>query len=345
MKKEIEGQVRALQTLFEAGQELNAAIDLDDLMVKILEEAKKICDVEASSLLLLDPEGKELFFKIALGGKGEEVKNLSLPVKEGIAGWVAIHAEPLMINDVNVDPRFSGRFDKQSGFQTRSILCVPILGEGKVLGVVEAINKRGEGKFLKDDQENLTIFAQQASIALHNSRVINELHNFFTNVIEILVEAIEALDPASKGHLLRVARLATAIGREMELRKEEYRNLYYASIIHDIGKLKRSDVDIERLHPLLGAEMLTSITMLKGAAQLIKFHHERSDGSGYPQGLKGEDIPLAARILALAEAYDGNFSEDTSTFLEKASTHFGQEVADAFKRVIDEGILESIYGI
>lgn len=345
--------MRIFQALFEAGRELSATIDLDELMVKIMEGVRKICEVEASSLLLLDSEGKELSFKVALGEKGEEVRKVSLSVQEGIAGWVARHGEPLMINDVSADQRFSDRFDRESGFETRSILCVPILWDNKILGVVEAINKMGGREFSKTDQDNLTIFAQQVSIALHNSRLIDDLHNFFTNVIEILVEAIEAIDPVSKGHLIRVARLATGIAREMKLEREEYRQLYYASIIHDIGRLKGKGTESEHLHPLLGAEMVASITILKGAAGLIKFHHERSDGTGYPQGISEEEIPLAARILALAEAYDELCAERGGgkgslkiplDFLMEAEVSFDRQVIEAFKQVVEKGMLESIYG-
>ncbi len=353
MKEEkIETKMRFLETLFESSQELNATIvDLDELMTKIMMGARKICDVEAASLLLFDSKGKELSFRIALGEKGEEIKRLSLPAEEGIAGWVAKHGEPLIINDVGMDPRFSDRFDKQTGFRSRSILCIPIFWKDKVLGVIEVINKSNQEGFSKIDQENLTIFAQQTAIALHNSKLLEELQDFFVNTIEVLVEAIEAVDHSSEGHLLRVARLATGIAREMNLEGDDYRKLYYASMIHDIGRLKRKGLD--QFHPLLGAEMIGSIILLKEMAEIIKFHHERYDGSGYPQGLRGEEIPLLARILSLAEVYDEamigriedrEFRERfTVEFLEKIES-FGPKLGKVFSEAIQKGLLESIYG-
>lgn len=331
------------KTLCEIGKDLSATMDLDELLTKITESARQICDVKADSILLLDKKKNELYFKIALGEKGNEIKKVVLPVGEGVAGWVAKNGQPLIINDVSVDPRFSKKTDELTKFKTKSILCVPIKFKEEILGVLEILNKSNDEEFTDTDLQYLTILASQAAVALNNSQLMDELHNFFINTIEILVVAIEALEHKSKGHAVRVARLATAIARQLKFSKKDYEDLYYAALIHDIGKLKIEEP--KQLHPVIGVEMIKSIKLLQRTIPLIKYHHERLDGKGYPEGLKGEEIPLGAGILAIAEDFDENilslrikdrsaFYEMKKNFLINANKQFNPEIVAAFEEVM-----------
>jgi len=331
------------QTLCGIGKDLSATIDLDELLTKIMEGAKQICDVEADSILLLDKKKKELYFRIALGEKSDEIKKVVLPIGEGIAGWVAQTGEPLIINDVSVDPRFSKKIDELTKLKTKSILCVPIKFKDEILGVIEVLNKSNDEEFTEDDLQYLTVLASQAAIALNNSQLIDEFHNFFINMIEILVLAIDSVEPGAKGHAVRVARLSTAMARQLKFNKKDYEDLYYAALIHDIGKLKIDEP--KQLHPIMGAEMVKSIKLLQGTIPLIKCHHEYFDGKGYPEGLKGEDISLGAGILALAEDFEEKmmslrikdrsaFQEMKKNFLMDANKRYNSIVIAAFEEVM-----------
>jgi putative nucleotidyltransferase with HDIG domain len=337
------------KTLCEIGKDLSATMDLDELLTKIMEGAKQICDVRADSILLLDKKKNELYFRIALGEKGEEIKRIVLPVGEGVAGWVAKSGQPLIVNDVNSDPRFSKKVDEITKLKTKSILCVPIKFKEEILGVIEVLNKFSDEEFTEQDLQYLTVLASQAAVALNNSQLMDELHNFFVNTIEILVVAIEALEPESKGHALRVARLATAMARQLKFNQKDYEDLYYAALIHDIGKLKiqepKQQLGIISLHPTIGAEMVKEIKLLQGTIPLIKSHHEREDGKGYPEGLKGEEIPLGGGILAIAEDFEEQFlsmrvmdrsifAELKRRFLSDANLGFNPEVISAFEEVM-----------
>lgn len=343
MKKEITKTQDKFKTLCEIGKDLSATMDLDELLTKIMEGAKQICEVGADSILLLDKKRDELYFRIALGEKGDEIKKITLPVEEGIAGWVAKSGEPLIVNDVSADPRFSKKIDDITKFKTKSILCVPIRFKDEILGVIEVLNKSNEKGFTDTDLQYLTVLASQAAVAFNNSLILDELHNFFINMIEILVIAIESLEPESKGHGVRVARLATAMARQLKIDKKDYEDLYYAALIHDIGKLKTEEP--KQLHPLIGAEMVKSIKLLQGTVPLIKYHHERFDGTGYPEGLKEEQMPLGASILAIAEDFEEKlmrlrikdrsaFQDMKKIFLTDVNKRFSLEVATAFEEVI-----------
>jgi putative nucleotidyltransferase with HDIG domain len=259
-------------------------------------------------MLLLDEEKNEIYFKQTAGELGEVIRKIRLPLNEkSIAGWCIIHREPLIILDVSKDPRHYKGVDKATSFETRSILAVPVQWGDKVFGCVEAVNKIGDNPFSGVDQEYLTIMAQQAAVALNNVFLRNQLQNFFVHAVEILASALEVVEKTGGGHTFRVARLAAAVARESGLSGRDMENLLYAAYFHDIGRLRpgvtgRHDTDL--MHPQTGAGFLQQIRLLEKAVPGVRQHQEYYDGSGYPDGLSGEAISLAGRILSMVEDYD-----------------------------------------
>jgi HD-GYP domain-containing protein (c-di-GMP phosphodiesterase class II) len=304
----------AMEDLFEIARTLSSTLDLDVLLKKIGKAAEKLTDAEASSILLLDDDRKNLYFKTATGEKGHAVKKFTVPVGTGLAGWVAREWKPVIVNDVSKDDRFMKKMDDSTGFVTRSVLAVPLMLGGELVGVCEAINKRAAGGFDTADRNILQNLANFAAVSIMNARLVETQQNFFTNMIEILTAAIEARDPRYLGHPSRVAELACAIGRKLGVEGQAYRDLYYGSLLHDIGMialnhrvlteqatLLAQERSVERIHPVLGAELLKDVRMLHGILPVVRHHHEHWDGSGHPDRLAGERIPLAARILCLVE--------------------------------------------
>ncbi|MFQ3619915.1 MAG: sigma-54-dependent Fis family transcriptional regulator [Spirochaetales bacterium] len=162
---------KKFETFIEINKQINSDYsDVRALLTEILESATRLVDGEASSLLLLDKESNKLFFEIALGPKGPEVKKFSLNMGEGIAGWVAEHKTSLIVNDVGEDPRFFADVSKKIGFPTLSILATPMHVKGECVGVIEIINKKNGKPFNQEDLEWLEIFSTQASLALQNAR-------------------------------------------------------------------------------------------------------------------------------------------------------------------------------
>ncbi|TVQ39823.1 MAG: GAF domain-containing protein [Spirochaetaceae bacterium] len=163
--------IQKLETLIEINTRINTDYsDARSLLQTILESATRLSEGEASSLLLLRPENNKLYFEIALGSKGPEVQKFSLNLGEGIAGWVAQHNRSLVVNDVDQDTRFLAEIGKQIGFDTRSILAVPMRIRDRCVGVIEMINKRDGKPFDEDDRQWLEIFATQAALAIQNAR-------------------------------------------------------------------------------------------------------------------------------------------------------------------------------
>jgi len=325
------------EELLDLSKALSSTLDLHLLLRKIDDSAVRLTGAAAGSIMLLDEDKRSLHFRSLSGEKVAAVK--PSPVRDGMAWWVAQHGEIVRVDDVANDERFTGTIDKITGFKTKSILCVPVILEGEVIGVIEVLNKANGTGFTDDDERLLSILASQAAVAVRNARLATEQRNFFVHVIEILVTAIESTLLVPKGHCWRVAKLATAIGRKLGMKDQELRDLYYGAALHDLGVLSLRQSEIEKgdrtgSHPILGASMVSAINILRNTEPAIRHHHEYFDGSGYPDGLKGEEIPLSARIIAVVEAYEEAISEGISSPIDEIKRNSGKlfdpAVVDAF---------------
>ena len=182
-----------LRSMIKAGVLLSSTLGLERLLSRIMRHAEEITDAEASSVLLLDEETGELVFKVALGEKGEEVKEIRLKMGEGIAGWVAKTGRPLLVPDVSRDPRWARWVARKVDFPTRSIVAVPMKVKNRVIGVVEVINKRGGAAFGARDLQELMALGSFAAIAVENARLYRKLRARISLVSRELVEANKKL--------------------------------------------------------------------------------------------------------------------------------------------------------
>ncbi len=314
-------EIEKLKEIFEIVKSLSSVSDVDSILKRIGQAAEQLTSSEASSIMLVDEDKQHLYFKTVFGEKGEFIKKIKIKIGEGIAGSVAATKTSLIVNDVSKDKRFTGEVDNQSGFHTKSILAVPILLHTKdkntieLLGVIEVLNKKGNGGYNIQDQELLESLASLSAVIISNARVLENQRNFFTNMIEILVSSIESVRPKYIGRYWRIAQISTTIAKSLNIQpgSEEYKNIYFGSLLQDIGylspkfKLEVENTDnviqkakVEQSHVIYGVEILSKIDLLKGVIPIVKYHHENYDGSGYPEGLKSEQIPLGAQIVSVA---------------------------------------------
>ena len=154
-----------LKEVFEIAKGLSSIMDVDALLKRIDAVAEKLLDAEASSIMLLDEDKETLSFKIATGEKGGVIQKMKVKVGQGIAGIVAQEKKPIIVNDAANDPRFTGQLDKESGFKTRSLICVPMFIENELVGIVEVLNKKGRSGFSAADQEILESLASFAEVS------------------------------------------------------------------------------------------------------------------------------------------------------------------------------------
>jgi putative nucleotidyltransferase with HDIG domain len=200
-------------------------------------------------------------------------------------------------------------------------LAYPLIIQKELIGVIEVLNKK-EGAFLKEDLEVVSLIAPQASIALKNAFLYNELEELFKGTIKSLATAVESKDPYTYDHIDRVTELSLKLAQKAGLGRKDLKNVELSAILHDIGKIaipdeilnkpgKLTDEEYEiiKTHVYHGAKILEPIPGLKEVVPAVLHHHERWDGKGYPYGLKGEKIPVIARIITITDAFDAMSSD------------------------------------
>ncbi len=315
--KRIEEKAKRLTLLSQLSQILNSTLDHKEIRRRAMEAATRLMKAEVGSLLLVDDAKHQLYFEVALGDREEEIKTIFLNIGQGIAGWVARHGKPLIVNFPEKDSRFFKGVDERTEFKTRNIICVPVKAREKTIGVLEAINKRKQGRFNKEDLSLLTSLADQVAIALDNSRLYQELEEAFFQTADSLADTIEKRDPYTGGHTQRVTLYSQAIGKYLQLKPLERKWLKITSALHDIGKigiedhilrkperLSPEEFDRIKCHSDMGAKILEHIWQLREIVPGVRYHHEHVNGQGYPDGLRGEEIPVLAKIVAVADTYD-----------------------------------------
>ncbi len=358
----LEKKIMQLKTLTELAPLINSSLDHELIRKKTIEATTWVLNAEAASLFLLDKATGELYIDVATGEKGEKLERVRLEKGVGIAGHVVEHGEALIIHDAQSDTRFFEGVDKASGFTTRNIICVPVKSREQTIGVLEGINKK-EGQFDDNDIEVMDSISNYVAVAIENASLHNELKKTFYETAEVMADTIELRDPYTGGHTKRVRRHCLVIGRYMGLSKGELENLHLAAILHDIGKIGiKDDILLKdgkleeaefikmRMHSLYGAELLKNIEQLRDVIPCIRAHHERYDGTGYPDGLKNDEIPLIARIITVADTFDAMTSERPyrrrlskeaalAELKRFAGIQFDPEVIEAFLEAFKEGNL------
>ena len=350
---------KAMQTQF--SMVLNSTLDQSEIRKRAMEAATSLLDAEVGSLLLVDEKTNDLFFEVALGKQGENLKQVRLRMGEGIAGWVAANDQAALVNDVANDPRYYKKAQHITRFVTRNMVCVPVRSRGKVIGVLQAINKKDMGLFTEQDLDDFWTLANQVAVALENANLYTELQETFLNTAEALAAAVEKKDPYTGGHIMRVVEYSMAIAKHMSQSLSDMDQLRLAAVLHDIGKigikdsvlLKQGRLTADEMahmreHPLVGDDIMGHIEQMTSVRKVMRAHHEKWDGSGYPDGLKGESIPLHARIILVADTLDAMTTDrpyrkaaDLPAAVEEIKRFMGKEfdpqVAEAFFKACERG--------
>jgi signal transduction histidine kinase len=173
--EEARGRIAAQEAMQAVARSLTSELNLDPLLHNILRSAVQVMGASAGSLMLLDYETNELVFEVIEGGGGASLRKTRIPAGKGIAGWVASTRQPLIVDDVSHDDRHYRTMMEGTSFTTHSILCVPMIARGEVIGVLQLLNKRGGGRFSESDQQDLTSFAAQSAVAIENARLYESL--------------------------------------------------------------------------------------------------------------------------------------------------------------------------
>lgn len=316
-------QLRRLAALRSIDLAIASGLDLNLLLSLLLEQVATLLQVDAASLFLMNPEVNLLTLASTRGFSAKTQRPFRLRLGEGYAGRVALENRTISIPNLAVIPSegISSSYIHDEGF--RAYYGLPLAAKGKVLGVLEVFH----GSPLKPDAdwlEFLNILSGQAAIAIDNALLYKnlqksnvELGMAYDSTIEGWSRTLDLRDKETEGHTQRVAEITLRLAIAMGVDREELVHIRRGAILHDIGKvaipdeilfkpgpLSEEEWTVMRRHPAIAVELLTPITYLTCALEIPHWHHEKWDGSGYPDHLKGEQIPFSARIFAVADVYD-----------------------------------------
>jgi putative nucleotidyltransferase with HDIG domain len=320
-----------LQKLLTTTRQVHEIGYSDLLLKKIMDVALDMTGADAGSLLLA-AGSDDLVFKVVTGQGTAELQGRTITRSQGIVGWAVEKGSPVRIEDAARDSRFYPEADRLAGAETKSILCVPLKLNSSSLGALELVSRK-HGAFSEEDESLLTYFADQAALSLEKTQFVENGRNFEIHLTNILIEAIENIS-GKRGHAKRVAKYSLKVAEAIGMSEEERKRLFKASLLHDIGFIRISGKEAKsptdyHAHAEVGADILRPINFYADVVPIVLHHHERYDGKGYPSGLKGTDIPLDSRIIAIAEAFDAMVSSDSYKRVEKVITpHIHPSVVD-----------------
>lgn len=359
--------------LLQVGRTLSVETNIDSLLNIIAKQIQMALNADRCSVFLLDKEQKELWSKVATG---LETKEIRFPIDKGLAGHVAKTGELINLKNAYDCEFFNKDIDIQTGYKTKNIICMPIRNlSHEIVGVVQVLNKK-DGEFSQKDEDLLVAIGASAGIALENAelfdkqqKLIEEQKRIFSSFIDTLSASIDARDKITSGHSSRVTAYADLICNVFGLNESEKEKIKNASLLHDIGKIGIKDSILQKDGKLTDEEykhikdhvkfthnILSKVCISKNFKEVSKIassHHEKYDGSGYFKGLKGEEIPLGGRILAVCDVFDAitsrrhyrnkmDIKEVLKIMSDGKNKHFDEKIVNAFFSVSAYDILKII---
>jgi len=285
--------------------------NIDNFLELIVEITTNALEAKTGILMLLDEEKQELYIKSA-SGLNKNFKNLRLVVGDEGPGWVAKHKKALFIPALNkaVAPTEENPF-------IPPLLCSPMLFQDKLIGVLVVAGRLSGGSFEEDELLIISNLASQTAIAVENERLNQDAEKTYLETVSALAMAVEARDPYNRGHSDRVSRYSVKIAHKLGLEPDLIKDIKDAAELHDVGKIGISDailkkptalneeeMQVMRNHPIIGEGIVKPVRSLSRLCSIIRHHHEFMDGSGYPDGLKADQVPLGSKILLVADSFD-----------------------------------------
>ena len=350
-------KVLELATLYEMSRSLGSTLELETLLDSVLDSAMRIFDVEVGYVTMVDRESGAL--EVATWRGVDLSKADAVTVRASMSDWVIREGRPLIFNPPPDGAPASEDAHGDSISGAVAALCVPLLSSEGTIGAITVGTRDSSLRFTSDDVRLLATIANHVTIAVGNIALFSSVQEAYLATVRALAAAVDAKDPYTRGHSDGVANYALLIGEAMVLSPEQMVALEMAAYLHDIGKIgisedillkpgKLTDAEMSQMrhHPLIGANILKPVAFPWPIAPIVRHHHEHYDGNGYPAGLRAEEIPVLARVLTVADAFEamvadrpyrrGRSQQEAILELRRcAGTQFDRRVVDAFVGVLE----------
>jgi putative nucleotidyltransferase with HDIG domain len=366
--RELKFQVYSLETLMGLTHQLNSSLDLDELLNTFILSVVGQLRVNSACLFLTDDrdEPKVLEVSTFKGLKGDQIRAIRLPYSSPFVGALlppdGEEGRPVRLADLEEDPALAGGVGPL--FAAGLAVVSPVLMKQRLTAVLAVGEKVSGHEFGSVDLDMLKALSESAGIAIENARLFKDLQESYVSTVRLLVSRIEEKDPYTHGHTERVARYAVALAHELGFPAEEIQRIQFGAYLHDIGKVHTQDEVLHKpgaltdeewrmvkAHPVRGAEMIRGVKFLERVVDMVRHHHERVDGRGYPDGLHGDEISTAAKIVNVADAFDAmttdrpyragmTVEQAIAQMREKAGTQFAAEIVEVLVAAVRGGRLE-----
>ena len=391
LKKEVEGKARLeklneellnkvdeLHTLNKIMNVFSTVGISSDVFKRLVDMTVEIVHADESHFFVINEKMKTLI-EVTSSDAGNEIKNIECNDQTEAAEPIIANTSDHLYTQTNINKiimesmsdKMPLLISKNNGSNDLpdailSFMIVPLVIRDKVFGVLTASIVKGEKRFIENDLYYLSFMAQNAGFAIENLALYENIYENLFATLYAFVNTIEARDPYTRQHSNRVTSISIVIGKELGCTSEELDILNVAGHLHDIGKIGiRDDIllkpgrltpeEFEKIkeHPVIGANIVKQLGQWDREMEVIRCHHERYDGAGYPDGLKGEEIPFLGRILAVADVYDAIASDRAyrkrmeekkilKIINEGAGTQFDAEIVEAFLKVYKEGKIKEL---
>lgn len=360
----LEARAREFASLYEVSRAVSSSLRLEEVLNSIAATVVEVCGAKGCILRLLDQTSGVLKLAASYGLSDDYLQKGEVVVSESPVDEAALRGQPVQIGVAGQSPDFQYP-DAAAREGVISVLTVPLRNKEHPLGVFRvyfAVKRR----FRPQEIALISTFAGQAAVAIENASLYDDIRRGYYETVRALTLAIEAMDPPTVGHSERVTEHLLQMASIMALPPQESETLRFAGMLHDIGKIGAPaavypDPELARInrlpsldmHTLVGRTILSPVQFLRPVIPVILHHHENMDGSGYPEGLAGKDIPLLARMLRIACEYDiltsdmagpgcaVSHQQAMSYLCEKAGTWFDPELVGVFAQAVREPGLES----
>lgn len=363
-EKRIERQMARFEALRKIDQAINSSLDLRVTLDVLLDQVIHNLDVDAADVLLFNPTAQALEYVAGRGFNPARLKQAQLRLGEGYAGKAALERRTIRYSEAQPKADGPGKWPSLAGETYAAYFAEPLIAKGQVKGVLEVFKRE---KLDPDSEwiDFLSALAGQAAIAIDNATLFNDLQRSnselglaYDSALEGWSRALELRDQETEGHTQRVTEMTLRLARAMGVKGMDLVHIRRGALLHDIGKMAIPDSILlkpgpltadewaaMRKHPDFTYELLAHISFLRPALDIPYCHHEKWDGSGYPRGLKGEQIPLAARIFAVADVWDALTSDRPYRLAwleEKALEYIKENAGLHFDPMVVEVFLEMI---
>lgn len=314
LSSEIVRVYEELSLIYSLSTKLGSELDISNICQQVVEEIGRVLDVQTIAVMLLDEKSRNLTVQAWTGKVPKPVGAVMVDASEEPFAQIFERKKPMVIHDSAAGAALP--------LPLQTALCVPLVTDSRNIGMLIAGDNTSGKEFRSQEIKLIDALSGEIAAAIKKAQLYERIRRQFMSTVEALASAIDAKDPYTYGHSRRVAQISAAISQELGMSREDVSAIELAALLHDIGKigtpehilrkpgrLEAEEIEIIKKHPLLGAQILSTIDELQEVMAWVRHHHEQYDGKGYPDKSMADNIPLPARIISIADSYDAMTSD------------------------------------